>query len=190
MAMLFYRFALFLHIVGAFGLIAAVTLEAIGLRGLRRATQGDEARMWLGISRRLVIRLAPASLGVILLTGLFMTATAWGPQGWIAVALGSLVVLAAVGAFGTGMRMARLEMAIEPAQGMLTDELRRRLRDPLLLTSLRVRLGIVVGVAFLMTVKPSLIPSLIVIAIAAAAGWLAGQVPQRRIQHELGNEVG
>ena len=56
MAMLFYRFALFLHIVGAFGLIAAVTLEAIGLRGLRRATQGDEARMWLGISRRLVSR--------------------------------------------------------------------------------------------------------------------------------------
>jgi len=70
MAMLFYRFALFLHIVGAFGLIAAVTLEAIGLRGLRHATQGDEARMWLGISRRLVSRLAPASLGVILLTGL------------------------------------------------------------------------------------------------------------------------
>jgi len=88
MAMLFYRFALFLHIVGAFGLIAAVTLEAIGLRGLRHATQGDEARMWLGISRRLVSRLAPASLGVILLTGLLMTATAWGPQGWIAVALG------------------------------------------------------------------------------------------------------
>ena len=73
-----YPFALFLHILGAFGLIAAVTLETVGLRGLRQATRAEEARTWLGISRRLVMRLAPASLGTILLTGLFMTAIAWG----------------------------------------------------------------------------------------------------------------
>ena len=189
MASVLYPFALFLHIVGAFGLIASVTLEAVGLRGLRHATQADEARMWLGLSRPLVTRLAPASLGLILVTGLYMTATAWGARGWILVALGSLVVLAVVGAFGTGMRIARLEPAIRGAHGPLGDELRRRLQDPVQLMSLRVRLAIVVGVAFLMTVKPAFVISLIVVVLAAAIGWLAGQLPPRRTGNELRHEV-
>jgi hypothetical protein len=189
MASLLYPFALFLHIVGAFGLIAAVTLEAIGLRGLRRATQAEEARLWLGISRRLVIRLAPASLGTILLTGLYMTAVAWGPKGWILAAFASLIVLAVVGAFGTGLRMARLEPALSGVQDELSDDVRRRLQDPVLLTSLRVRLAIVLGVAFLMTIKPALITAILVIVLAAAIGWLTAQVPTRRTGHELRNEV-
>jgi hypothetical protein len=190
MASLLYPFALFLHIVGAFGLIAAITLEAIGLRGLRRATQADEARLWLGISRRLVIRLAPASLGVILLTGLYMTAVAWGPKGWIIAAFASLIVLAVVGAVGTGMRMARLEAAISRAQGELAGDLARRLQDPVLLTSLRIRMAIMLGVAFLMTVKPTFIAAVVVVVLAASIGWLAGQIPVRRTGHELRNEVG
>ena len=188
--MALYSFALFLHIVGAFGLIASVTLEAIGLRGLRHATQAAEARTWLGISRRLVVRLAPASLGTILVTGLYMTAVAWGAKGWIAVALASLVVLAVVGAIGTGMRMARLEPAVNQAQGPLSDELRHRLRDPLLLISLRVRMAIVLGVAFLMTVKPTFVAAVAVVVLAAALGLLAGQLPPRRTAHELRNQVG
>ena len=58
-----YHLALYLHILGAFGLIAAITVEAIGLHGLRGATRSDNALMWLGISRGIVMRLAPASLG-------------------------------------------------------------------------------------------------------------------------------
>ncbi|TMG32766.1 MAG: hypothetical protein E6H93_03530 [Chloroflexi bacterium] len=190
MASLLYPFALFLHIVGAFGLIASVTLEAIGLRGLRRATRADEARLWLSISRRLVIRLAPASLGTILITGLYMTAVAWGPKGWIITAFASLIALAVIGAFGTGMRMARLEPAISHAQGELADDLRRRLQDPVLLTSLRVRIAIVLGIAFLMTVKPTFIAAIAVVVLAAAIGWLTAQIPARRTGHELGNEIG
>ena len=190
MATLLYPFALFLHIVGAFGLIAAVTLEAIGLRGLRHATQAEEARLWLGISRRLVIRLAPASLGVILLTGLYMTAVAWGPKGWIIAAFTSLIAVAVIGAFGTGMRMARLEPAVSQAQGELADDLRRPLQDSVLLTSLRVRIAIILGVAFLMTVKPTFITAVVVVVLAAAIGWLAGQIPMRRTEHELRNEIG
>jgi len=189
MAML-YPFALFLHIVGAFGLIASVTLEAVGLRGLRQATEADQARTWLAISRRLVIRLAPASLGAILVTGLFMTALAWGLKGWIAVALASLVALAVIGAFGTGMRMARLEPAVSQARGPLTDELRHPLHDPVLVTSLRVRIAIVLGIAFLMTVKPTFIAAVAVVVLAAAIGLLAGLFAQRRTRNELGSQVG
>ena len=187
---LLYPLALFLHILGAFGLIAAITVEAIGLRGLRRAVRSEDARMWLGISRGLVLRLAPASLGLILITGLYMTATAWGPKGWILVALTSLVLLAVIGELGTGIRMSRMGPAVGRASGPLSDELKARLRDPLLVTSIRTRLGLVLGIAFLMTVKPSAVASLVVIAIAAVIGVLAGQIPSRRSRNELRADVG
>jgi hypothetical protein len=188
---LIYPLVLFLHILGAFGLIAALTLEAVGLRGLRRAVRTEDALMWLGISRGLVLRLAPASLGLILVTGLYMMATTWGPKGWIVVALASLVLLAVVGALGTGIRMARIGSAVGGASaGPLSDDLQRALRDPILLTSLRTRLAIVLGVVFLMTVKPSSLASVVVIILAAAIGLLASQIPARRSQRELHNEIG
>src|SRR2546428_13810783 len=116
-----HNLVLFAHILGAFGLIAAYTIEAIGLRGLRGATRRDEALLWFGISRGIVMRLAPASLGVILIAGLYMMATSGGPKGWTVVALASFVLLAAVGGVGTGMRMARIRpggnRASEPLPG-------------------------------------------------------------------------
>jgi hypothetical protein len=187
---LLYQLALFLHIIGAFGLIAAITVEAIGLRGLRRAAHPDEAMMWLGISRGLVMRMAPASLGLILVTGLYMVATAWGPRGWILVALGSLLLLGVIGAFGTGLRMARIGPGLGRAQGPLSHELRRTLRDPMLLISLRVRLAMALGVAFLMSLKPSALASLVVIVLAIALGLLAGQIPARRSRDEFRAEIG
>ena len=184
-----YHIALYLHILGAFGLIAAITVEAISLRGLRGATRGDDALMWLGISRGIVMRLAPASLALILVSGLYMTATTWGPRGWILVALASLVLLAIVGAFGTGMRMGRIGPSVGRAQGPLSDELRSRLRDPILLTSLLVRSAIVLAIALLMTVKPSGVASLVIIVLAVAIGLLAGQLAGRS-RHEYATAIG
>jgi hypothetical protein len=184
-----YHIALYLHILGAFGLIAALTVEAISLRGLRGASQGDDARMWLGISRGVVVRLAPASLGLVLVSGLYLMATAWGPRGWILAALASLVFLAVVGAFGTGMRMARIGPAIGRTQGPLSDELRTKLRDPVVLTSLLVRSAIVLAIALLMTVKPSGVASLVIIVLAVAIGLLAGQLAGRS-RHEYATAIG
>ena len=185
-----YHVALFFHIVGAFGLIAAITVEAVGLRGLRGATRRDDALMWLGIARGTVMRLAPASLGLILVTGLYMTATTWGPRGWILAALASLVLLAIVGAFGTGMRMARIGPAVGASQGPLSDELRNRLRDPILVTSLWVRSAIVLGIALLMTLKPAGLTSLVTIVLAVAIGLLAGQLTARRRRNEYAAAIG
>ncbi len=112
--MTLYHLALFLHIIGAFGLVAAITVEAISLRGLRGATRSDDALMWLRISRGIVMRLAPASLG----------------------------------------------------------------------------LAIVLGIALLMTVKPSGLASLVIIVLAVAIGLLAGQLAARGSRREYAPEVG
>ncbi|MEA2633766.1 MAG: hypothetical protein QOH92_533 [Chloroflexota bacterium] len=184
-----HQIALYLHILGAFGLVAAITVEAISLRGLRASTRSDDARMWLAISRGVVMRLAPGSLGLILLSGLYMMATSWGARGWILAALASLVLLAIVGGVGTGMRMARIGPAIGRVPGPLSDDLRSRLRDPILLTSLLVRSAIVLAIALLMTVKPSGLASLVIIVLAVGIGLLAGQLARRR-RYEYATAVG
>jgi hypothetical protein len=56
--------------------------------------------------------------------------------------------------------------------------------------SLRVRLAIVLGVVFLMTVKPSAVSSLVVMVVALALGLLAGQIRTRRGSQELRTDVG
>jgi hypothetical protein len=172
---LFYHLALFLHILGTFGLVAALTFEVIGLQGLRRAIQKEDAVTWLGVAR-VVQRLAPASLGLILVMGLYMTATTWGPRGWILVSLAGLVAYALIGGVLTGVRMARIGPAVGRSSGPLSDEMKAALRDPILLISIRTRLGIVLGIALLMTLKPSLVVSLVIVVLAGAIGLLAGQI--------------
>ena len=119
----------FLHVVGALGLTAAFGAEAVGLAGLRRARSADEALLWLR-SRRWVLLIGPASIGVVLATGIYLTVAEWGADAWILVSLTSLVSLAAIRGVLTGVPMARVTPAVERAAGPLPKELQHDLRSP------------------------------------------------------------
>jgi hypothetical protein len=114
-----------------------------------------------------------------------MMAVSWGGRGWLIVALASLIALGVVGAFATGIPMTRLESSLRQAGGVLSPELQARLRGRGLLLSLAVRLTIVLGILFLMTVKPSAPASIITILVAVLAGLLIGQVSSSRNSREL-----
>jgi len=88
----------FLHVVSALGLTAAFGAEAAGLIGVRRSASADEALLWLR-SRRAVLLIGLASIGLVLATGIYMTVAEWGADAWILVSLVSLV-----GAFSTRRR--------------------------------------------------------------------------------------
>ena len=70
--------ALFVHVVGAVLLFAALTLEGVALRLLRRASTGMQAASWAGLLR-LNRGIGPLSAVAILVPGFYMTATSWGP---------------------------------------------------------------------------------------------------------------
>ncbi|HVH64885.1 MAG TPA: hypothetical protein VM674_02530 [Candidatus Acidoferrum sp.] len=186
---LIYHLTLFLHILGAFGLIATMTLESVGLRGLRQAETADAARASLK-AMQFVPPLGGGSGALILLTGLYMMATSWGVRGWILVGIAGLVLNALAGAIITRSRLAIVGPAAGRASGTLTDDVRATLRDPLLLASLRLRLGIVLGILFIMTVKPSALASIAVVGAAGLVGLLTTQLPLRRDRRELGTQSG
>jgi hypothetical protein len=171
-----YSVALFVHILGALGLFMALGLEWAGLRQLRRAATAEQARAWLSAVAVLPRLYAPAATA-ILLSGLYMIATAWSwTVGWPGVALAALVLLAALGAALTGRRMAAIGRAVAAESGPVSPALRQRLHDPVLWTSVQTRLAIAVGIVFLMTIKPALGGALLAIGVAALLG-LAATIP-------------
>ena len=170
---------LFLHVVGALGLAAAFGVEAVGLVGLRRATDADEALLWLR-SRRWVLLIGPASIGLVLVTGIYLSVVEWGPDAWILVSLASLVAIAGIGGVLTGIPMARATPAVERASGPLPEELRRSLRSPLLTVSIMTRIAITVGILLLMVLKPAPLPSILTIVSAVGIGVAAGLVSGTR----------
>ena len=171
-----YPLALFAHVVGALLLFITLTLDGLALRGLRQATTITQVREWAQVARLTRVT-GPVSALAILVPGLYMTASAWGLDGWIlAGAAGWLLVAALAIVSGT-----RLATAVRAAAGQreLPDGLRARLRDSVLVSSWLARAGLSVGAVFTMTVKPPAAWAGLTIAIAAAAG-LAASVPAWR----------
>ncbi len=176
--MALYSVALFVHVLGAVGLFAALALEWAGLQRLRRATTARQVHTHaatFAVLPRLYIPSAVATL----LPGLYMTVTVWGwVAGWTAVALAAMVLLAALGAILTGSRMAALGRAAAGEDGPISPALRQRLRGRSLQASVQTRTAIAVGIVFLMTVKPDLLGSLLTIGVSALLG-VASTLPLR-----------
>ncbi len=172
-----YSLVLFLHVIGALGLFVALGIEWTILRNLPRATTAREARGWLG-PFRVLRRIYPLSFVAILVSGIYMMAVSWGEAPWIVLGLFGLLALPALGQM-TGRRMRRLGPALGEAQGEVEDSMRIRLADPILRLSLLLRIGLAVGIIFLMTVKPGWIGSGAAIVAFTGVGGLISAAGRR-----------
>src|SRR5215475_11226062 len=150
-----YSIFLFLHIVGALGIFAGLAIEQAALFTLRRAGSNAQVREWLSLLRVIPRFVVPSALG-LLVTGIYMMATRWSHQTWAGLGLVGMVLIAAIGELVTGRRMKPIGQAIfTGGQGdSLPAALRDRLADPALRLSAWVRLGLVLGLVFNMSVKP------------------------------------
>ncbi len=178
--MTIYTIVLFFHVSGAIGYFISMGIWLFGLSSLRRAQRVEQVRALT----HLVGRLGPLfgiSVLLILATGLFMAITAWSLlTGWTLVALISLILIAPLGtAFIEPRRRAIDRLAQEAPDGQLPQSLERRTHDPVLLTALQAVTILLLGIVFLMTNKPSLIGSLIVMAVALVLGLASGVLVSR-----------
>jgi hypothetical protein len=174
-----YAILRYLHVLGALGLAAAFAIEAAGLVGLRRAAAAEEARAWLR-TRRWVMMVGPASIGLVLATGLGALPLGWGWMAWMGVALAGQIAIAVVGGVLTGIPMSRIGPAVERIEGPLPEALQREIQGRVLVISITTRIGITGGMLWLMIAKPGLSTSLGAVAAAAALGAAAGLAIGRR----------
>jgi len=169
-----YSISVFLHIVGALGIFASIGLEWAGLTNLRRATDTTQVREWM----RLLA--APRTVGgpsalLVLVSGIYMSATRWGPHGWILLALGGMVVIAALGGGVGARRAAAIARALPAEAGPVLPTLRERLDDPALTVSLWIRTALFFGIVFLMSIRPGWGGALAVLGIALLLGIAASR---------------
>jgi len=173
-----YPIVLFLHIVGTLGLFVAFGLEWAGLINLRKAKTLAQVREWVRMVGAIPQVGVPALLTVIS-TGIIMTASRWGWQGWIGVAIAAMVPLPVLGAMA-GRRMRRIARALPTEQGFVSTELAERLRDRMFLVSAWLRTALGLAIVFMMSNKPSTGGAFAAMGVALVLGTVAGLAPQDR----------
>src|SRR5262245_60998931 len=175
--MMLHAFLLFLHVTSAMGIVGGLGIEGLALLQLRAARTSEETRRAL-MNSRYVQRVAGTSLLATIVTGVYLATAYWRWQGaWMGVAFVTIALMALVGALMTGRVTLRAMRAPGEALAPATiAALQARLS-----ASYFIRLGLFLGIVFLMTTKPQSGPPAIVAVLGAGTlGFLAG-LPARRV---------
>ena len=184
-----HRVIVFFHVAAAIGLFATLVIEWISVSRLRQSTSYEQAREWAGLWRLLGPVGGPSTL-LVLASGIYLAATlgAWEIS-WVRMAIPTLIVVGIAGApAGRGRKRIRAE--IEARSGPMPGDVRTRLRDPLLVASIRFRAILLAAVVFAMTARPTLgaavmIGSAVALAgVVSASAWLGDRAapPRARVQ--------
>ena len=164
-----FSFVLFVHVLSAIVVCIAVVLEGAALLGMRSAQNTDQ----LGFAVRIFRRLGPIygiGFAGILLGGIYLAAALQLRAPWVPQALAATLVFLAVGGIVTGRRMARLRRGISQQQSF--PSLRVTATGNSLVVSYGFRVGLLVGILFLMTATPPLLASLLALSAPAIGGVL------------------
>ncbi len=184
-----YNIVLFLHIVGAIGYFLGIGIWLFILLGLRRTQRVEQVRSLIHLND-LSAPFSAASAVLLLVTGLYLALTAWSLlTSWILVALIGLLLMVPTSAALIAPRRSAIvkQLAREAPGGELSKALERHIDDPVLATVCTTVLTLLLGLIFLMTTKPDLVGSLIVMVVALLLGLAAGALISRmRRTPELG----
>jgi hypothetical protein len=170
-----YTMMLFVHVSGAVCLFIGFGIWLFGSTAIARAVQVEQVRAIadLMLMARLVV---PASAFVVIAAGLIMAQTAWGLQtSWIAVALGSLVIIGPIGTWVIDPKVRAIAaLAQMLPDGPLPATLAERTHDRVLRVTMHTLIAMLFGIVFLMTIKPALTSAIGAMMVSTLLGFASG----------------
>jgi hypothetical protein len=170
-----YTTLLFIHVSSAICLFIGMGLWLFGSAAIGRVGQVEQVRPVVDLM--LLVRLVvPASALVVIATGLTMTRIAWGFQtGWIAVALGSLVIIGPIGTWVIDPKVRAIAaLAHTLPDGPLPVTLAKRTHDRVLRVTMHMLVAMLFGTVYLMTTKPALTSAIGAMVVSALLGFASG----------------
>jgi hypothetical protein len=182
-----YTVMLFLHISGALFLYMFFATEWLVQGRVRKAATLEAARPWLVAGQRLPLLGAVGGI-LIFIPGLWLAAheKLWA-EAWIQTAITVALIMVLMGVVIRRPRLRKLERAANEAvpgaaqgTGQTGSIAAHRLRDPVIVYSLRIRVMLGFGVLYLMAAKPGLNATLITIGIALVLGIVLGAARNAR----------
>lgn len=182
--MTLYALILFSHVAGALFLFAGLALEWLALSYLR-TLDGNQTTTWIRLVRVAPWSYGPA-IGVVLFSGGYLASKIGGNQGWILISFVTLLVIGLIGAIFTMPRIRALWKASKENTDSVSTALQDRMRDPVLLASVRLRVTLMFGVLLLMVSKLNTRLSLVTIACATAVGMVVALPAWRRSGQAVG----
>lgn len=147
----------FLHVVSSIGIIVAISFERLMMTKLLKATTSEQFRVWKDL-HALPLKIGGPSVVISLLTGIYLAVTMWPQTPWIWPAI---VALGLVAVAGTTLTNVSHKALLNASSARDLGPVWRRLW-----LSLQFRIGLLVGILFLMVVKPPLRES-----VAALVVW-------------------
>ena len=168
-----YAIGLFVHLLGMVGLFVGYGLEWAASSLLRRSTTSDQVRAWLRIYKLSLPISGPGLLILILSGGYLASVTGSMKQGWIEAALIGIAFALGVGFSLILPRMKALRAALPEGDVPLSEKGRSLVNDPMIITLIRVRTVLALGIVYLMTAKTeTLATSLFILLGSIAVGML------------------
>ena len=176
-----YEVALFLHILGVFGIAGASVSFWIAMSVLRRIGTVQEMRSWTTLAVW-SDRGFPVASVLVLAAGAYMVEDVWSwGDGWINTSLIALVVMGAGGGLLMTPRVRAIQQAAaSAADGPVSAELRRLTEDPILWGTLCAFTGALLALIWNMTTKPGDAQSGMVLLAGFVAGAAASMLLRAR----------
>lgn len=167
-----YDIALYLHFLSLFGLIGAITMVGLCYFRLRAAESFGEAAQWAGLAERVGWAFPVAILGLVA-SGAYLTTERWTwSSPWIVVSIAGLILDTVQGPLVAGPRAKALMEALntDAATGILDSRVRKLAHDRVLWVVLLANPGIVLAIAWNMTVKPGTAEAIAAILVGYGLG--------------------
>lgn len=174
-----YAFALFAHFLGLVAVSVGYGLEWTATSLLRRATSSEQVRSWLRIYKVSLPVSGPGLLLLIISGGYMAALTGAMKQGWISASLLAIVVALGIGFVLVLPRIKRIRAALPEGNVTLPAAVLARVQDPMIVTLIRSRFMLAVGIVYLMTAKPQalstslfiLLGAIVIGMLCAATAW-------------------
>lgn len=184
-----YVIGLFIHYLGMVGLFVGYGLEWAASSLLRRSTTAQQARSWLRIYRLSLPISGPGLLILILSGGYLASQTGGMMHGWISAALFGILFALGIGFVFILPKMKALRAALPEADAPLSQAGLARVQDPMLVTLIRIRAILALGIVYLMTAKPEglasslfiLLGCVVIGMLCAATAWSSRPTPDERL---------
>ncbi len=162
--------AVFAHLLGALALFIGYGIEWTASALFRNAASAEQVRAWLRVYK-VSPPLSGAGLAMLLLSGGHLAALSGTMrQGWVPATLLGIVLALLLGFALILPRMRAIRNTLPAGNEPVSAELRTRLADPALLSAIRVRVFIAIGILYLMVVKTAFVSSLIALLAAVILG--------------------
>ncbi|HXY01292.1 MAG TPA: hypothetical protein VEI54_10250 [Candidatus Limnocylindrales bacterium] len=157
----------FLHLVGMIALFVGYGLEWAASSLLRRSTTADQARAWLRIYKLSLPISGPGLLLLIASGGYLASVTGGMKQSWISASLLAIVFALGIGFVFILPRVRTLRAALPEGNALLSEAGLTRVQDPMLITLIRVRFILALGIVYVMTAKPQFLSTSLFILLGA-----------------------